>query len=124
MSNSFINKKVDLTTTNVTTLYTVPSATTAIIKSILASNDTASGGGLDAPVQLTITITNSSGAVFSIAFQKLIQGATGSSGDPVEILSRTLVAETGDIIKVTASVANKIHVILSAMEVLPRTVTT
>ena len=133
MSNSFINKKIDLTTTNVTTLYTVPSATTAIIKSILVSNDGASGSsGVGGPggsssetsVPINITITNSSGAVFSIAFQKAIQGASGTSGEPVEILSKTLVAETGDIIKVTASVANKIHVILSAMEVLPRTVTT
>jgi len=32
MANVFVNKKVDLTTTNATTLYTVPSATTAIVK--------------------------------------------------------------------------------------------
>jgi len=37
MANSFRNKKVDLTTTSVTTLYTVPSDTTGVIKSILVS---------------------------------------------------------------------------------------
>ena len=39
MANSFINKKVDLTTTDLTTLYTVPTATTAVVKSILVSED-------------------------------------------------------------------------------------
>ena len=120
MSNSFISKKVDLTSDATVTLYTVPSATTAIIKSILVSNDDASGQS----AQLNITLTNSSDAVFSIAFQKAIDGAQGQAGDPIEVLSKTLVAETGDIIKVSASAANRLHVILSAMEVLPRIVTT
>ena len=35
MSNAFVNKKVDLTSTSATTIYTVPTATTAVIKSIL-----------------------------------------------------------------------------------------
>ena len=39
MANTFVNKKVDLTSTSATTLYTVPSATTAVIKSILVSED-------------------------------------------------------------------------------------
>ena len=33
MANSFINKKVDLATTDLTTLYTVPSFKTAVVKS-------------------------------------------------------------------------------------------
>ena len=51
MSNAFVNKKVDLTTTSATTLYTVPTATTAIIKSILVSEDS---GNADT---ITVTIT-------------------------------------------------------------------
>ena len=43
MANSFINKKVDLTTTDLTTLYTVPSAKTAVVKSLLVSEDAGSG---------------------------------------------------------------------------------
>ena len=68
---------------------------------------------------LTITLTNTSDAVFSIAFQKVIQANT-----PTEILTNPLVAETGEIIKVAAANANRVHVILSAMQVTPRTVTT
>ena len=39
MANTFVNKKADLTSTDATTLYTVPSATTAVVKSILVSED-------------------------------------------------------------------------------------
>ena len=54
MANTFVNKKVDLTTTSATTLYTVPSATTAIIKSIIVSEDSGNADTLT----VTITITN------------------------------------------------------------------
>ena len=51
MANSFVNKKVDLTSTSATTLYTVPAYSTAVIKSILVSEDS---GNADT---ITITIT-------------------------------------------------------------------
>ena len=113
MANVFVNKKVDLTSTDSTTLYTVPSATTAIVKSILVSDDSGSGS--------TITIQIDAGdlTLFSVAHQKAI-----SANTPTEILTHPLVVETGEIVKVTAGSANRLHVILSAMEVTPRTVTT
>ena len=52
MANSFLNKKVDLTTTDNTTLYTVPDANTAVIKSILVSEDAGSG------TTITVTLTD------------------------------------------------------------------
>jgi hypothetical protein len=64
MANVFVNKKVDLTTTNATTLYTVPSATTAIVKSILVSDDSGSGS------TITIQIVTSLEATFSVAHRK------------------------------------------------------
>jgi len=116
MANVFVNKKVDLTSDATTTLYTVPSATTAIIKSILVSDDSGSGSSI------TVTITNTSDAIFSIAYQRDVP-ADQQSG-PLDLLSNPLIAETGEIVKVTAGNANRLHVILSAMEVTPRTVTT
>jgi|TARA_A100001518_G_C1160088_1_gene15256 hypothetical protein len=113
MANSFVNKKADLTSTDQTTLYTVPTATTAIIKSILVSDDSGSGSNI------TIQIVTSADATFSVAHQKTI-----SANTPTEILTNPLVVETGEIVKVTAGHANRLHVLLSAMEVLPRTVTT
>ena len=66
MANSFVNKKVDLTSTSATTLYTVPSFTTAIVKSILVSEDS---GNADT---ITVTITDTSDAVFSLLKTKSI----------------------------------------------------
>ena len=114
MANVFVNKKVDLTSDATTTLYTVPSATTAIIRSILVSDDSGSGSAI------TITLTNTSSAVFSIVFQRDVP-ADAAAG-PVEILTNPLIAEAGEIVKVAAANANRLHVILSAMELTPRTV--
>ena len=113
MANTFINKKVDLTTTSATTLYTVPSATTAIIKSILVSEDS---GNADT---LTITITDTADAVFSVFKTKAV-----SANATVELLTAPLVMEESEVLKVTAATANRLHVVLSSLEVKKRTVTT
>ena len=112
MANAFVNKKVDLTSTRATTLYTVPSATTAVIKSILVSEDS---GNADT---ITITITDTDDAVFSLFNVKAIS-ASGTS----ELLSQPLIAKESEVIKVTAATANRLHVILSALEIKPRVVT-
>ena len=113
MANTFVNKKVDLTATSVTTLYTVPSATTAIIKSIIVSEDS---GNADT---LTVTVTDTADAVFSLFKTKAI-GANAT----VELLTAPLVMEESEVLKVTAATANRLHVVLSALEVRKRTVTT
>ena len=113
MANSFVNKKVDLTSTSATTLYTVPSATTAVIKSILVSEDS---GNADT---ITVTITDTASAVFSLFKTKSI-----SANGTTELLTAPLVLEESEILKVTAATANRLHVVLSALEVKKRTVTT
>ena len=112
MSNSFVNKKVDLTTTNATTLYTVPSATTAVIKSILVSEDSGNAA------TITITITDTDTAVFSLFKTKSI-----SANGTTELLTGPLVLQESEIIKVTAATANRLHVVLSALQIKPREVT-
>ena len=106
MANSFKNAKADLTTTNATTLYTVPSATTTIIKSILVSEDS---GNDDT---ITVTLTNASSAVFSLFNVKAVGANT-----TVELLTAPLVATESEIIKVTAATANRLHVVASLLEV-------
>ena len=113
MANSFVNKKVDLTTTSATTLYTVPSATTAIIKSILVSDDSGSGD------TITVTVTDTSDNVFSLFKTKSI-----SANGTTELLSAPLVLEESEILKVTAATANRLHVVLSSLQSKPREVTT
>ena len=113
MANTFVNKKVDLTTTSATPLYTVPSATTAVIKSIIVSEDS---GNSDT---ITITITDTATAVFSLFKTKSI-----SANGTTELLSAPLVLQESEILKVTAATANRLHVVLSALEIKPREVTT
>ena len=112
MANTFVNKKKDLTSTSATTLYTVPSFTTAVVKSIVVSEDS---GNADT---ITVTITDTDDAVFSLFNVKAIS-ASGTS----ELLSQPLVVAESEIIKVTAATANRLHVVLSAFEIKPREVT-
>ena len=112
MANAFVNKKADLTSTSATTLYTVPTATTAVIKSILVSEDSNNAD------TVTVTITDTDDAVFNLFVTKAIS-AKGTS----ELLSQPLIAKESEVIKVTAATANRLHVILSALEIKPREVT-
>ena len=113
MANSFKNKKVDLTTTDLTTLYTVPSATTTVIKSILVTEDAGSGS------TITITLVDSSSNIFNLFKDKAI-----ASKATTELLTNPLVMEESEILKVQAADANELHVIASILEIQPREVTT
>ena len=106
MANNYKNAKLDLTTTSVTTLYTCPSATTAIVKSILVSEDS---GNADT---ITVTLTNSATAVFSLFKVKAI-----SANTTVELLTAPLVVQESEILKVNAATANRLHVIASFLEI-------
>ena len=112
MANTFVNKKKDLTSTSATTLYTVPSATTAVVKSIIVSEDS---GNADT---ITVTITDTDNAVFSLFKTKAI-----SANATTELLSAPLVVAESEVVKVTAATANRLHVVLSALEIKPRVVT-
>lgn len=106
MANQYKNAKVDLTTTNATTLYTCPTAKTAIVKSILVSEDS---GNADT---ITVTLTDAATAVFSVFKVKAV-GANAT----VELLTAPLVVEESEILKVTAATANRLHVVASLLEV-------
>ena len=112
LANTFVNKKKDLTSTSATTLYTVPTATTAVVKSIIVSEDS---GNADT---ITVTITDTDDAVFSLFKTKSI-----SANATTELLSAPLVVAESEVVKVTAATANRLHVVLSALEIKPRAVT-
>jgi hypothetical protein len=113
MSNSFVNAKLDLTTTDNTTLYTTPSANVSMVKSLLISNDSGSS------CNITVTLTDASGNVFSLFKTKAIDTNTTT-----ELLTHPLVVEESEILKVQASDANELHVIASILQIQPREVTT
>ena len=108
MPNTYTNAKKDLTGTSVTTLYTAPALTTSIVKSILVSEDS---GNADT-ITVTITDTAASPATFSVFKTKSI-----SANGTAELLTAPLVMKTGEILKVTAATANRLHVVASILEV-------
>jgi tetrahydromethanopterin S-methyltransferase subunit H len=105
MASYYKNAKVDLTTAGVTTLYTTPAATTAVFNSILVADDSGSTS------TITVTLTDSASAVFVIFNVK----AT-SANTTVELLTRPLVVQESEVLKVTAGNANRLHVVGSYLE--------
>jgi len=109
------NAKLDLTTTNATVLYTAPSAAdfnASIVSSILVSEDS---GNADT---ITVTITNGSD-VFSLFHVKAVGAST-----TIELLTRDLVLQSAEIIKVTAATANRLHVVASIQELTKTRIST
>ena len=109
------NAKLDLTTTDLTTLFTVPSDAdfnAAVVNSILVSEDS---GNADT---ITVTLTNGSD-VFSLFKVKAVGANT-----TVELLTRDLILQSGEILKVQAATANRLHVVASIQELSKTRVST
>ena len=106
MANVYKNAKIDLTDTDNETLYTVPAVTTAIVKSILVSEDAG------ATPNITVTLVNASAAVFSLFKSKAL-----TANGTLELLSAPLVMEESEILKVEASTGNQLHVVMSILEI-------
>ena len=106
MANIYKNAKVDLTTTDNTTVYTTPSDSRAIIKSILVTED--AGSGCD----ITFTITDAAAAVFNLFKDKTIASKTTT-----ELLTHPLILEENEVLKAQATDANELHVIASILEI-------
>ena len=111
MANRFINKKVKLTDTNSTTLITIPTATTSIVRSILVSEYAGSGSSI------TVTVTDSDSTVFNIFTSKAV-----ASNATTELLTNPLILQENEILKVQAADASRLQVIASILEVQPRIV--
>tara|TARA_R100000315_G_C5195194_1_gene114231 strand:- start:410 stop:802 length:393 start_codon:yes stop_codon:yes gene_type:complete len=110
------NAKLDLTTTDATTLFTVPSDAdfnAAVVNSILVSEDS---GNADT---ITVTLTNTASAVFNLFKVKAVGANT-----TVELLTRDLILQSGEILKVQAATANRLHVVASIQELSKTRVST
>ena len=106
MANIYKNAKLDLTTTNATILYTTPSDSRAIVKSIMVCDDSNNGS------TLTVTITDASSNVFVLFDVKSVSGHT-----TVEFLTNPVILEENEILKVTAADADRLHVVASILEI-------
>jgi hypothetical protein len=109
------NAKLDLTTTDLTTLFTVPSDAdfnAAVVNSILVSEDS---GNADT---ITVQLVNGSDT-FSLFKVKAVGANT-----TIELLTRDLILQSGEILKVQAATANRLHVVASIQELSKTRVTT
>lgn len=106
MANSYKNALLDLTTNSATTLYTCPGATTAIFKSLSVCNDSSHND------TITVTITDADNNVFSVYSVKAISGPSTE-----ELVTNAFVVEENQIVKVTASTADRLHVVASLLEI-------
>ena len=106
MANVYKNAGFNLTTTNLTTVYTVPTDRTAIIKSIQLNNDDASA------IQTEISVTDSSASATYKIYHKDLAADTTDNG-----VVAPLVLESGDIVKIQVATANKIEGIISYLEI-------
>jgi len=116
LADTFKNAGVDLSTTDPTTIYTVPTAapgalppvfpTTAIVKSIIICNDSGN------TTEYTIEWTDSSAS----ATYKITNTKTIATDTTYEVLLQPLVLEESDLIKITANAANELHITMSFLE--------
>jgi len=106
MANIYKNQKLDLTTTDITTLYTVPSNSRAIVKSILVCDDSNNGS------TITLTLTDASSNVFVLFDVKSVAGHATE-----QLLSEPLILQESEILKVTAADADRLHVVASILEI-------
>ena len=101
------NAKLDLTTTNATTLYTAPATAdfnASVVNSIIVSNDSGSSD------TITLTVTNGSDE-FSLFKVKAVAANTS-----IELLTRDLILQEGEILKATAATADRLHIVASIQE--------
>ena len=123
MANVYTNYKAVLSTSALTTLYTVGSETTAIIKSIRVSNVDAQND-----CKISIYLVDSSSVSYNLQTDRAVQSLTteellaagsldqytadSSIGSPCP-----LVAKESEAIKVQAENGGDLHVILSVLEI-------
>ena len=105
MANIYKNEKTSLTNTDLTTLYTVPSNSRAIVKSLLVAED--NGGA----AVVKTTLTNAAGTAFVVD-----NDINLAANQKEQVLSEPLIMLESEILKVQASSGN-VDVIASILEI-------
>ena len=123
MANVYTNYKAVLSNTNLTTLYTVPAQTTAIIKSVRVANVDTSN---NCEVSLYLVDTGDTSYTLQLSrdiesktTQELLAAGNSSqiSADSSTSSLAPLIAKESEIIKIQAENANDLHVVLSVLEI-------
>lgn len=106
MANIYKNNGFNLSTTNLTSIYTCPTNRISIIKNIQINNDHSSA------IQTEIFVTDTSASQTFKIYHKDLGADTTDNGalSPV-------VLESGDILKIQVATANKIQGMISYLEI-------
>ena len=105
MANIYKNEKTSLTTTALTTLYTVPSNSRAIVKSLLVAED---AGGT---AVVKVTLVDASSNIF------VVDNDVDLAADQKEqVLSEPLIMKESEALKVQAS-SGAVDVVASILEI-------
>ncbi len=105
MANIYKNEKKSLTSTALTTLYTVPSNSRAIIKSLLVAED--NGGA----AVVKVTLVDAAAAIFVVD-----NDVNLSANQREQVLNEPLIMEESEILKVQAS-SGQVDVVASLLEI-------
>ena len=122
MANVYTNYKAKLSTNELTTVYTVPAETTAIVKSIRVSND-----DVENDCNISLYLVDSNSVSYSLEMDRIIQAkrsqellATGNmaqdTSDSAVSAPAPLVAKESEIIKAQAQNGNDLSIIISVLE--------
>ena len=105
MSNTYKSTFFDLTTTNQTTVYTVPAGVKALVRTIQLTNHTGNTN-----VEVFVTDTS---ATLTVEIAHITMSARSTEN----FAKGTIVLDAGDILKITADTANRITGTISALEI-------
>ena len=105
MANIYKNEKTSLTTTDLTTLYTVPSNSRAIVKSLLIAED---AGGT---AVVKVTLVDAAAAIFVVD-----NDVNLAANQKEQVLSEPLIMKESEALKVQAS-SGATDVIASILEI-------
>ena len=105
MANIYKNEKTSLTTTALTTLYTVPSNSRAIVKSLLVAED---AGGT---AVVKVTLVDAAAAIFVVD-----NDVNLTANQKEQVLSEPLIMKESEILKVQAS-SGAVDVVASVLEI-------
>ena len=106
MANIYKNAGINLTTTSLTTVYTVPTNRTAIIKNIQISNEHSSNN----LVEVFVTDTSAS-ATYEIFHESMASDSTTNAA------LAPIILESGDALKIQTANANVVEGIVSYLEI-------
>ena len=123
MANNYTNYKVNLSTTALTSVYTVPTATSAIIKSIRVSNKDVNNN-----CTVSISIVDVNGVSYTLETERTIEAkrsqellATGNmaqdTSDSAVAAPTPLILKESEILKAQAQNGGDLSIIISVLQI-------